>query len=279
MIGLRIAVIVVGLVLMSPIIALNVWGINMSMWVGEMTAANEAAIKGEGDLSDVRAMPSNPLSWLLNRVDLRDTFTTDEITNDRYIIFQKVITAQELLADGEAMPDEEFIPLYAAARAPAQLMPYCADVLETVGNACDVIHTTSRENREGKLLLVGRLAFTPVAPLGDPSTIEDGKLRNTTVTLPYEGDLRPANDAASRKALLQQAQSICDELRTQLGNCVLTRVNFTIRELWITDLEALPAGTNPQRLETSAQFTVFLDETKIGARGFRDMVTAMVNPS
>lgn len=279
MTGLRIAIIVVGLVVISPIIALNVWGMNMSLWANEVTAQNDAELSGEMPLPEVRPMPTSPLTWFKGRIDLRDTFSTDTLTNERYIVFEEVIEPEELLTTAEAMPNEDFVDLYAAARAPGRFIRYCEDVLQSIGHKCDVIHTDTRRNRQGKLELLGRLAFIPVVDLGDPSTVENGQLISTQIMLPYDGDLAPANDAKTRVDLIRQAQAVCDDLRDQLGNCVLSRVAFDVSELWITDLERLPAGTNPERLETMARFTVFADETKMNRGTFRDMVAAIVNPS
>lgn len=277
--GLRIIIIVVGLVILSPIIALNVWGINMSVWVSETVAQNEAVLNGDTDIPEVRDMPASPLDWLRDRVDLRDTFATGTITNERFVTVAEIVAIEDLLAPGEAMPIEEFVPLYAAARAPARLSPYCADVIESVGVACNLLHSDVRQTRSGKLELIGRLGYIPESSMGDPSSVPNGELIRASVKLPYEGTLRPANDAPTRRALMMQAQSVCDQLRDRFGNCVLGRVQMDVQELWITDLEALPAGTNPERLETRADFLVYADKTVMDSLALRDIVESMVNPS
>ena len=81
--------------------------------------------------------------------------------------------------------------------------------------------------------------------------------------LPYEGDLRPPNDAETRARYLMAAQALCDRLRERYGTCVLRRVDFNMRELWITDLEALPPGTNPERIEAFVSLTVFADRSTL----------------
>ena len=279
MIAVRIGIVIMGLIFAAPFIALNVWGMNMSMWANEMFGQTQAIIDGDDVIPQVREMPANPLLWLRARVDLRDTFAADRLTNERVVIIEEVVTPEELLNAGEAMPDEAFIELYAAARAPARLIPYCADILATIGSTCDVIYVETRETRDGKLELSGKLAYVPTVALGDPSTVENGKLISTRISLPYEGQIRPANDVERRQELINQAQGICDVIREQLGNCVMTQLHLDVVELWITDLEALPAGTNPQRLGATARFAVYADETKVDRTALHDLVAGIVNPS
>ena len=171
------------------------------------------------------------------------------------------------------------MPLYAAVRAPARLAAYCADTLEAIASTCEVIHSDVRNTGDGNLELMGRLGFVPTSDLGDPATVENGKLFNTQVTLPYEGKFPPENEATNRIQMLTQAQEICDQLRVEFGNCVLTRVRFDVTELWITDLEILPADANPERVAATARFSVYADETVLDLQGFNDRVTELVNPS
>lgn len=278
MTGIRILIAIVGLIVAAPFIALNVWGINMSLWVNEVTAQNEAVLNGETDVPVVREMPSNPLAWLRNRADVRDMFDTDTLTDSRYVAISEIVTLEDLLAADETPPAEARIPLYAAARAPARLIRYCEDIIQSIGLSCDLHYSEARENRQGKIELRGLLRFIPASPLGDPSAIENGTLIRTEAQLPYEGNLLPPNDAATRRAAMTQAQDICDQVRTRFGNCVLANVTIDVKELWITDLEALPAGTNPQRIDTLATFVVFAAQDQMNANDLRDIVRSLVTP-
>lgn len=274
--GLRIIIFVVGLIVAIPVIALNIWGINMSLWVNEVTARNEAVLQGETDIPEVRDMPAGPLDWFENRAELRDYFTTDKITDQRNIIYTETLDPEDLLRPGEAMPEDVFLPVYAAARAPARMIPYCAEILQTIGTACDVIDTKTRILSDGRAELVGTLAYIPAYPLGDPSQVADGDLARAFVDLPYEGDLKPANDAQARMAMMMQAQDNCDRLRTEFGNCVLGNLRFNVSELWITDLEVLPEGTNPQRVEAVARYVVYANPLDLNAQTLGDTLEAMV---
>ncbi len=272
----RISFLIFLLILGLPVVALNFGGLKVSDWISERSASFAPPATA---VESVEAQPEDPFQWLNDRPDLRDIFIPNEMTQARYVAVQKVLDADELLEAGEQPPDDTFLELYAAARAPAQLIPYCTEVIQTIGTSCDVILTQTRENREGKWVMDGRLAFIPAAELGDPSGVENGQLLSARAVLPQDGDLRPPNTPETRAAMLAQAQAICDRLRDELGNCVLTRVSLDVHELWITDLEALPAGTNPQRLEATAEFTVYADPLSLDANGFADLVAGIVNPA
>ena len=271
----RLSFVVFLLILALPVVALNFGGSAVTDWIADRTAQ---FVPVTPDPIQAEAAPQDPYQWLNDRPALRDVFLPNELTQARLITVQRIVSADELLNDGEELPSGPMLELYAAARAPAQLAPYCADVIATIGLSCDVIHTQTRQDRMGNWILDGRLAYLPAAALGDPSTIENGQLLSAEAVLPYTGDLRPANEPAAREAMLIQAQEICDQLRGQLGNCVLSGVTFDLQELWITDLEVLPADTNPERLEATAQFTVYADQATLDESSFAALVAGIVDP-
>ncbi|PJI85189.1 hypothetical protein BC777_3188 [Yoonia maricola] len=263
------------LILGLPVIALNFGGSEITSLITERATAPTPQAPAIAE----EAEPDDPVQWLSDRPALRDVFIPDELTPARYVEIETLVPLADLLAAGEAQPDESLQELYAAARAPTQLMPYCADILATIGTVCDVVYADAHETRDGRWMMDGRLAFVPSGDLGAPETTENGELMRTTALLPFTGDLRPPNEAATRIDMLQQAQSICDALRNRLGNCVVTQVTFDLHELWITDLEALPANTNPQRIEATAAFTVYADSAQFDTTSFADMVAALAEQS
>jgi len=269
----RISIVLFLLILALPVIALNFGGPKVMDWLTERTArfAPETPVTTE-----VEPAPQDPFQWLNDRPALRDVFIPNELTKARLVTVKKIVNAEALLESGEDMPSEALLELYAAARAPAQLMSYCTEIIATIGQSCDVVHTQSRQDRMGNWVLDGQLAYLPAAALGDPSTVENGQLFSTEVVLPYTGDLRPTNEPPSREAMLIQAQAICDELRDRLGNCVLSGVTFELIELWITDLEVLPADTNPERVEATVEFTVYADQMTFAENSFADLVAGVV---
>jgi len=277
MTGGRASFVIFLLILGLPVVALNFGGLNVGGWISEQTAQYIPEAP-DPVVPEAETAIEDPFQWLNERPELRDTFIPNEMTGTRYVQIEKILSPEELLLAGEQAPDAAFLELYAAARAPSQLIPYCSEIVATIGTSCDVIYSQARENREGKWVMDGRLAFIPAAALGDPSSVENGQLINARATLPYSGDLRPPNDTETRAVMLAQAQSVCDTLRDQLGNCVLTRVSFGVHELWITDLEALPAGTNPQRVEASAEYSVYADPMLLDANSLAALVSEIVNP-
>lgn len=272
---MRIIMLVIGLAVMIPMIVISLWGFTMPTIPDGTETQDEVALNGGQDLA--QSMATDASNWQNEPAEIRDVFAADKFTNDRQVHITQIVDAADLLAPGEAAPDQAFLELYAAARAPARMIAFCAEIVETIGTKCDVVHTDAHQNRDGKIVLNGELSFVPSAALGDPAIVENGALASGTIALPYEGDLLPANDAEARTAAMIQAQSICDDLRTKFGNCVLTRVSFDIEELWITDLEVLPAGTNPQRLRISAAFNVYADPTEIDSSRLSKLLGEMAD--
>jgi len=260
------------LILALPVIALNFGGAKITGWLAERTAQFAPAPPPP---SAAETAPQDPFQWLNDRPALRQVFIPDELTQDRFVTVTKIVSTADLLDSTEQMPPDALLELYAAARAPAQLAPYCAEIIATIGTSCDVAHTQSRQDRMGNWVLDGRLAYLPAATLGDPSVVENGQVFSAKVPLPYAGDLRPANDAPSRRAILIQAQEVCDQLRARLGNCVLTGLTFELNELWITDLEVLPDDTNPERLDATAEFTVYADQMTFAENSFAEIATTL----
>ncbi|WP_342068760.1 hypothetical protein [Yoonia algicola] len=263
-------------ILFAPVIALNVGGFNIGKVLSERATATSSASLMPNLMRD-QATPDQS-AWLNARPELRGIFNPDERTPARVITIEEIVSTEDLFLDGEAIPQNSLIALYAAARAPARLSGYCTEVIATVGLSCDVIHAETHQNGKGDWVMTGQLAFVPAADLGDPAVVTNGQIFSTTALLPYPGDLRPENATASRAGMLTQAQDVCDTLRKQFGNCVLTNVTFEVSELWITDLEVLPAGTNPMRVEATAEFTVYADEMTTDQNSFAEQVAAVVNP-
>ncbi|WP_341366657.1 hypothetical protein [Yoonia sp. BS5-3] len=249
----RIFTVFFGLLIAAPTVILNAHGYDIAFWLRDDTTTAAAAPE---------IVPP------IDRPELRALFSADDLNQTRYVEVTEIIPPDALLQPQETTPDPALLPLYAAARAPARLIPYCDEVVRSIGTLCDVLHTHTHETREGKLALTGQLAFLPDFDMGSPFDMEDGAITEVSVALPHSGDLLPPNEADTRVAGMQQAAAICAALKDAYGNCVLTGVMFKVEELWITDLEALPAGTNPQRLAVEARFAVFaapgaLDEDRL----------------
>lgn len=267
----RVLTVFFGLLVTAPTVILHANGYNIAFWIDSKAVTETTA-------SEASATPSDPLIPPRDRPEVKALFTTNELTGARVIQITEVIPADDLLLPGEVAPDDTLLPLYAAARAPARLIRYCTDVIATIGTACDVVQTQTHENQNGKQELTGHLAFIPAFDAGNPFDMTDGVVVEASIDLPHDGDLQPANDADTRKAAMEQVTTLCTKLRDIVGNCAVAQVTFTVHELWITDLEALPAGTNPQRLAVQARFAVFADKAGLDETGLLALLHDMTGP-
>ena len=277
-------VVVIALLVAAPFAAYQIWGFDLRVWAQEFIGSeDEPEVTVVEEVEEVEeevvpAVPVGPRDWMADMPQMQALFTPDEITSERYIEVEELIEPEELLLSGETLPEENLIPIYAAARTPGRMIDYCTEVLDTIADNCDVIRSEVRDNRDGRLRLLGRLGYTTPIPLGEPAPLESGVFLSARVTLPFQGELRPENEPNARIAAILDAQNICETLRTRFGNCVLSRVDFTINELWITDLEVLPEGTEPQRLNTTAHYTVYADGVDWTDESFAALVTDLANP-
>lgn len=269
----RVLTVFFGLLITAPTVILNANGYNIAFWVDDAARVTTTA-----NVEQSTALPA-PIVPPRDRPDVQAMFTTENLTAARVIKITEVIADTDLLLNGEAMPDDTLLPLYAAARTPARLIQYCTEVIATIGTTCDVIHSEAQQNQNGKWELTGHLAFIPAFDTGNPYDMEDGTFVEASIDLPHDGDLLPANDAATRKDAIAQIKSLCIQLREVVGNCAVAQVTFAVNELWITDLEALPPGTNPQRLAVQARFAVFADTTGPDEAGLLELLQNLTGPA
>lgn len=262
----------------APFIALNVWGVRMSLWTNEEVRRNEVFLATGEVPESTNPFPANPLQFLRDRGELQDTFGTAALTDRRIVEVTTIIAAADLLAQGEAMPDPSRLPLYAAARAPARMIRYCQEVVTTFATACDVARTSTDVLDDGRIRISADLAYIPAAYLGDPAQISNGAFFTTVARFHDMPDAdRPVFDAEARLAAMQQAQDLCDTLLESFGPCVVGRLQLATEELWITDLERLPAGTAPQRLSATAVVKVYANKDETTDDALRDMVAVLTS--
>lgn len=270
----RVLTLVFGLLITVPTVILHANGYNIAFWVDEEadTLADPEAILEEAILEVAITPPAE-------RPEVQEMFGPDTLSQARYIKITEVLPPEEILQTDEAVPDDALFALYAEARAPSRLIDYCAEVVATIATTCDVVHTETHETQTGKLELTGQLAFAPSFDMGDPFKLDDGTMVQANVTLPHEGNLLPANEAETRTAAMAYAAELCLKLQTDYGNCMVSMVAFEVNELWLTDLEVLPEGTNPQRLAVEAGFTVFADPAQLDEAKLAERLEELTNPA
>ena len=148
--GFLVVLIFVALLAAAPFVAYQVWGFDVRVWAQQFLDQDNAEQQVETPVEEVVAEPVGPLDWMQDNPDMLALYTADAITPQRYIEVEQLIEPEELLNPGEALPEADLIEIYAAARAPARMIGYCNEVLDTIGNACDVIRTEVRDNRDGR---------------------------------------------------------------------------------------------------------------------------------
>jgi hypothetical protein len=238
--------------------------------------ATAPAIPPEESVEPV-TLPRDPLQYLRDRAALRDMFSTETLTPGRTVTVTENVAIADILATDEALPDRSRIPLYAAARAPMWMARHCEEVIADFGLACDVTATSVRPLDDDRIELSATLAYIPAAALGDPRDAGNAAFFTADVMLIDTARLLPPFDADNRSAAMRKAQAICDRLREEFGNCVVTDLQLLTEELWITDLERLPPGTNSQRLTASAKVTVYADQTWTDETQLHDIVQELAS--
>lgn len=274
---LRIIIAIVVLGVAIPLVAVNVWGVQMTFWVIEQTRQNDTSL-ADGTPPASMPLPASPLQFMRDRGELQDTFGTAALTDRRIVEVTTIIAAEDLLAQGEAMPDPSRLPLYAAARAPARMALHCEEVVAAFATTCDVARTSTNVLDDGRIEISADLAYIPAAYLGDPAQIANGAFFTTVArfhTMPDAG--KPVFDAEARLAVMQQAQDLCDALRDSFGPCVVGRLQLATAELWITDLERLPEGTARQRLSATAVVKVYANKDETTDDALREMVAVLTS--
>ncbi len=223
------------------------------------------------------ALPRDPLQYMRDRSTLRSLFSTEDLTSDRTITITELVTIGDILASGESTPDLSRVPLYAAARAPMRMARHCDDVIAGFGLACEVLATSTRLLEDDRVEMTAELAYIPAAELGDPRDVGNAAFFTAEVALDADARLLPPFEPDTRLAAMRKAQAICDRLREDFRNCVVSDLRLLTEELWITDLERLPPGTNRQRLSASATVTVYADQTWTNDADFATAVQTLAS--
>ena len=278
MIKWRIGIFVVGLILFSPIIALNVWGLRMSAWTSEVMDANQKAIEAvkageprEATKINIPELPQSPIGWLQERRQMR-RIAADGFNDERQVSISFRVPFEELLDEGESAPDIALRSLVAEARAPGLAMRYCPEVVDTLATGCAVNRTRAHyRDDEQEVSIEADLAYLPAYEIGEqPSGAE---VVDAFVTLVTEADPepRPKFQSAARRFYMIKAMRLCDQVRAKLGNCVIQSLKLSERGLLRggTDGETLMSArlrvavVVPKRSVSSGELGAYIRELAI----------------
>lgn len=244
------------------------WYAPALMWGAKMTVA-AAAMEETGDhsgLTDLLDGPA-PLALWRNNKKLQAVFSSDTLTNEREVTIHRNVPFESLLAPGEALPTPEFHHLYAAARAPALLEPYCAEILQHLALKCQLTQTSAFVDR-GRVSVTGKFSYIPAFELGDPDSVENGTVLETGYFDIFNDYKKPAgskrlpNSLEGRAQGMARAMEMCGHIRAQFGNCVIRDIS----------LNSAHYGIEKNALLVTAKFVTYADKNQYREKTFEDEV-------
>lgn len=209
-------------------VVVGAWQLPALIWGYQVSMESEKMRQGQDNrMSDLNGGPA-PLRWFRDRKEYKEYFNTEALTKRRVVSFNEQIPFQALLASGEEPPAEGLRELYATARVPEYLMRYCPETLTGFAKGCGYAFSKASINRDGKVVLEGRLAVVPDYDLGDPSAVRNGKVFSANLVLWPRSEF--FDNAQNRQRALSRAVELCDEMRSFYGNCVVSMVRFNRRQ-------------------------------------------------
>ncbi|MEZ5686217.1 MAG: hypothetical protein R3D78_10135 [Paracoccaceae bacterium] len=155
----------------------------------------------------------------------------DSFDRHRMVRFTLQVSPEEVLAEGEALPEAEWLDILMEARAVKVGLQACALLPESFAKGCDLrdISVGKRDDATGRYPLNVSLKFIETAPLGllpDPGS--QPEIVRTRVTLdPIE--VGPGKMAEALGRLTTAAEQACVLRRAKFGNCALSLVTLDAR--------------------------------------------------
>lgn len=281
----KIALLLLGIVVMSPIIALNVWGIKMSLWANDVQEANRAMINGEPNVE----MPEVPfgavfsfLEGVEDRAEIERAFSLNELNNTRIVNIRNILSIEDVLQPDEAPPAPEFALLYVSARAPQYAQKLCEEVFASLGRRCQVLKASVPLVRNGRYYVSARLAYLPDYDMGEPAPAENAELLEIRVSAPF---MYPAirinvNTPENRVLYLNSAKAVCERVRAQFGNCIVGKAILTGFELSGSELSQLGDTPADSKFDAEFWFRVYAPKGAEGAikRLINGLLIQALNP-
>lgn len=259
--------------------AIAFWYAPAAMW-GIKASRLTASLNGEGadpndfanQLEEVMEGPA-PLAWLRGRAEMRGYFGLEEFTEFRTASFSQNIPFKDLLNEGEEMPDPLYYDAYATARAASHLTPNCDILLETIASACKTHisrgHVSTPKSGDVRANIDLNIAYLPKYPMGDPSSIANGKFRSGSVRLKFEDVKDPASN---QRLVLERALEICAKLRETYSNCIITRVAFDQNTVRVYKANE---KVSEDRLNSRILLTVYANKEKVGRQKIQEAITTI----
>ncbi len=150
-----------------------------------------------------------------------------------------VISANDLLKEGEALPGKDMLELMVNARATRLAEDHCALMLETLAAKCVVTHVHTGNLISGNPEVAGRnlfelnstMVFLPKVPLG---TLPEGEalvVHQKRVSLDFVPPLQEVEHAQTEAVMrdtLAAFASACNDLRETHGNCMVLEPTLSV---------------------------------------------------
>ena len=267
-----------GLFVFLPVIAINVWNFSLSPWVNQVSHYNAILRNQETTAALASAKSPPPSAGVATRTKLRNVFSQDKLNSNRSVSLLLYVDINEMLKEGEEQPQDVYLALYAEARAPQYMNQFCIEILATVGTKCIVATTSATVVSGGTLRISGELNYVPSYHLGLPEKQNGAKLMQAEVGVSIlNKGLLPINNSKNRAAYLNRAKSICEGLKAQYGNCVITNISLKTNMLSADQIKDLSDGTNAERLDAHIGLSVFAPETEESYAAFQERVRELAS--
>ncbi|MEM7522515.1 MAG: hypothetical protein AAF360_01900 [Pseudomonadota bacterium] len=249
------------------------WAYKTTTYVTEFQAVNKAQIAGDPNAGEFPTPPPSFGQGFLENRRERNLTDTDALTSARTVSISRIEPFANILNEGEAPPDDAFSLLYAEARASAMMSPRCAELLEAIGDRCEVKGASAKRwKASDNFLLTATYAYAPSYDIGETEDADGyGRVTVRAKLGAFERstDL-PADERDVREGYMRLAVRVCDAIRARYGNCVVTRLSLSPTELRPSRLKN--PGDPLIRLSANASFSVHTIETKENTGELRKFV-------
>lgn len=222
-------------------------------WGADIASVQQRQAAGETvEMGDLMKGPA-PVRWWRDHKKLNDTFNATYLSEASQGHFVIILPFEDMLNPGEAMPDDVYKDVYVAARGPSHLIKLCTELLNTIAVKCDLSKPQGKIGRDGLAQVSGLLRYVPQDDPGILPETKEAEYMNLHFSLSGREEMPYTSEMRERAFTL--AQSLCDALRLQAGNCVITRVDM--KPQFRRGAEGVAV------LEADARLTVFADPAQV----------------
>ena len=161
---------------------------------------------------------------IMNRNNVEKVVSLTDLNSERRVSFSDRITWEDMLAPGEAPPQEGLRRITAMLRAPKLMQAYCTNTLVEIASKCEIFRATVHDSGDDVFQVRADFAYIPNYAIGDVTRISSGEF--ITAHLPDQREGRTNATPQERRAFLVELKQVCDELRKEYDNCLITTAGF-----------------------------------------------------